>query len=196
MNKRLLSSLAVAGTLAVTAPMLVHAQGAGGAPDASSSGMQKHEMHHGHGMRGGERGGGWMGPNAGEARMLRGLDLTEAQRDKVFALRHEQAPKLREQGKIVRDSYRELRKLALSDTYDEAKARDISERGAQAIAQIAQLRAHTGNEIYKLLTPEQRQKLADRIARGGEHGYGERGHAKRGGGDRPERGATPGQSQS
>jgi Spy/CpxP family protein refolding chaperone len=180
MNKRLFTSLAVAGTLAMAAPLLTSAQPAdqgGNAPDAAM--MHKHEMHRGHHMRGGEQGGGWMGRQGGEERMLRGLHLTEAQRDQVFALRHEQAPKMREQGKVVRDAYRELRTLTMSDGYDDAKAKAISERGAQAIAQMAQLRAHTGNEIYKLLTPEQRQKLADRAAHGGEGG-----HWKKGGHDK------------
>ncbi len=191
MNKRLFSSLAVAGTLAMTAPMLVHAQPADNSANAPDAGtMHEHRMGPKHHMRGDDQGGGWMDRHGDEAKMLRGLDLTEAQRDQVFALRHAQEPKLREQGKTVRDAYRELRTLTMSDGYNDAKAKAISERGAQAIAQIAELRSHTGNEIYKLLTPEQKQKLADRAKRGGEHG-----HWKRGGGDKSAPGSAAGETR-
>lgn len=64
-----LAGLLVAGSLAFAVPGVALAQ-----PGAHGGAMQAHQM----------RGGG-MG-------MLRGLDLTEAQRDQVFKIFHDQAP--------------------------------------------------------------------------------------------------------
>lgn len=186
MNKRLLTGLAVAGTLAIGAPMLVSAQGGPGG-EGPRAGMQRddaspryermhrHHRHGEHGMygRGGESMGGF-GPHArgGDSmygfgpRAMRGLGLSEEQRDKLFELRHAAAPKFREQGKVLRDAHRELRRLSLSDDYDDAKAAAIGERAAKAMTEMAQLRARNANEFWKLLTPEQREKLADRAQRG------------------------------
>ena len=188
MNKRLLTGLAVAGTLAISAPMLVSAQGGPmGGGEGPRAGMQRddgspryermhrHQHHHGqHGMYHGGRGGDQMGGFGFGPRAMRGLDLSEEQRDKVFELRHAAAPKFREQGKILRDAHRELRRLSMSDGYDEAKAAEIGERAAKAMTEMAQLRARNANEFWKLLTPEQREKLDDR-ARRGEQKRGPRG---------------------
>ncbi|HRO59462.1 MAG TPA: Spy/CpxP family protein refolding chaperone [Burkholderiaceae bacterium] len=177
MNKRLLTGLAVAGTLAIGAPMLVSAQG-GQAPggDAPRAGMQRddasprHERMYRHDRHGEHRmhhhGGDHMGGFGFGPRAMRGLDLSEEQRDKLFELRHAAAPKFREQGKALRHAHRELRTLSMSDGYDEAKAAAIGERAAKAMAEMVQLRARNENELWKLLTPEQRQKLADRAKRG------------------------------
>src|SRR5690606_33554725 len=94
--------------------------------------------------------------------MLRGLDLTEAQRDKLFELRHAQAPKVRELGKTLRSSQRELRQLSMSDSFDEAKAKQLADQASQAGAGLALLRAQLQHETLEVLTPEQREKLAKR----------------------------------
>lgn len=201
MNKRLFTGLAVAGTLAIATPLLVGAQGslaAGDGPRAEAPQREAgaprqermsgdHAMYgehggygHGHHMRG-HHGGDEMGGYGFGPRMMRGLNLSEAQRDKLFELRHGAAPKFREQGKIVREARRDLHALSMSDGYDEAKAKAIAERASTAMAEMAQLRARNANEFWKLLAPEQRQKLADRAARGDDRrGGSERGGSERG----------------
>src|SRR5690606_30274017 len=78
-----IAGIAMAGGLALAVPFLVSAQGA---PASDGPRMQMrgefHKAHarHGHGARGEH------GMSAGA--FLRGLDLTEAQRDKVFAVMH------------------------------------------------------------------------------------------------------------
>ncbi|MCP5267237.1 MAG: Spy/CpxP family protein refolding chaperone [Burkholderiaceae bacterium] len=124
-------------------------------------------MHHG----GGEHFGG------GRA-MMRGLDLTEEQRDKLFALRHAQAPEMRAKMKEIRQSRRALRELTMSDQYDEAKAQALADQGAKAMGEVAMLRAKMGNAFYKVLTPAQREKLKQRMAKRGHGG----GHFDRHGG--------------
>ena len=110
-------------------------------------------MQHGaHGERGG-RGGHGM-------RFLRGLHLTEAQQDKVFAIMHAAEPQQREQMKIVRKSHEALKALAGSGQFDESKAAALAQSGGQAMAAVALLHARTEAQVMALLTPEQRQQAA------------------------------------
>lgn len=168
----------MAGGLALAVPFLVSAQGA---PASDGPRMQMrgefHKAHarHGHGARGEH------GMSAGA--FLRGLDLTEAQRDKVFAVMHANAPAMREQGKILRATREELAKLALSTDYDDAKAKALTERSAQAMSTMAQLRARGMNEIFRVLTPEQQARVAERRARWEQRGGrpGGPGEGRRGG---------------
>jgi protein CpxP len=92
--------------------------------------------------------------------MLRGLALTEAQRDQVFDILHAQAPLLREKAKAARRAQEELRSLALSARYDEAEAKTLADAGARAQSELALLRAAGEHRIYMALTDEQRERLA------------------------------------
>ena len=163
-----IAAFTVAGGLALAVPFLVSAQGApsDAGPQASQSRMtpkqhahwrQDGERHH-HGERShGVRGHG--------DRFLRGLDLSDEQRDRIFEIRHAAAPKMREQAKVLRESRGEFATLALSADYDEAKVRALADRNAQAMSEMAQLRARSLNEIYTVLTPEQQAKLKERQSR-------------------------------
>jgi Spy/CpxP family protein refolding chaperone len=72
-------------------------------------------------------------------RWLRKLDLTEAQRDRIFQIFHDQAPATREQMKRVHRAREALR---------------------QAESDMALLRAETLSRVAAVLSPEQREKLA------------------------------------
>ena len=101
----------IASSLALGVPFAADAQPT---PDA------KHQMrgHHGDG---------------GPQRLLRRLDLTEAQRDQVFKIFHDQAPAMREQMKVARRASQELRQASLSPSYDRARARQLADTQARAI---------------------------------------------------------------
>jgi periplasmic protein CpxP/Spy len=114
------------------------------------------------GMRGMHHGGPGM--------MLRGLDLTEAQRDQIFKIHHDQVPAMREQMKQVRHAREDLMKLASADRFDEARARQAADTLAKAVSAMAVMRAQTANRVRTVLTPEQRQRLDERMQRhGGMH---------------------------
>jgi Spy/CpxP family protein refolding chaperone len=98
--------------------------------------------HHGHGMM-----------------HLRSLNLTEAQRDQVFKIYHEQAPAVHEQMKQVQRSRQDLRQLAMADRFDEGRAKQIADTQAKALAALAVMRAQTMARVREILTPEQRQRL-------------------------------------
>jgi protein CpxP len=135
-----------------------------GIPDAQAqpfergSAMQAHQMHGGGGM---ERGG---------MRMLRGLDLSEAQRDQIFKIFHDQAPAMRERMKAARASHEELRKATTAPSFDSARARQAADAVGKAHADAAYARAETMSRALAVLTPEQRTKLEQRREQGARRG--------------------------
>lgn len=108
------------------------------------------------------------GPGPGGAQglppFLHGIALSEAQQDKVFAASHAQAPLLREQQKIAFKAHEQLRQLAASSTYDDARAGALANTAAQAMAQASLLQARLQQQLLALLTPEQRQQVEQRRA--------------------------------
>ena len=101
-------------------------------------------------------------PMGGEPPFLHGLELSEAQQDKVFAILYAEAPYLRDQGKAARKAQEALRGLAQVAQYDDAKAATLAQGGAQAMANIALQHVRTEQKLLALLTPEQRKQLAER----------------------------------
>ncbi|MRW93694.1 periplasmic heavy metal sensor [Duganella sp. FT80W] len=138
-------------------------------------------------QQGGERGGEHGGPNGGPEHgpnggpgfgpgfgfgpgpgfggglspFFHGVELTEAQEDKIFAILHAEAPYLRDQGKAARKASEALRELAKADKYDDAKAAALAKEAATAEANIALQRVRTEQKLLAVLTPEQRKKQAD-----------------------------------
>lgn len=125
---------------------------------------------HGPGMMG--RGPGFgpggqhgMGRHHGGEFFLRGLKLTEEQRDKIFAIKYAQMPQEREQHEAIAHASRDLHQMVASGQYDEARARALTDALGRAVAKSAQLRAQAGAKIMEVLTPEQRKQISDRAAR-------------------------------
>ncbi|MGB9989654.1 Spy/CpxP family protein refolding chaperone [Massilia sp. SM-13] len=109
------------------------------------------------------RAGAMPGPGPdGEPPFMRGLGLTEAQEDKVFAILHAQAPYLREQGKAHERAERALDEMHDAGKFDDAAAVKLAQASAQAIANITLQHLRTEQKLLAVLTPEQRQKLQDR----------------------------------
>jgi Spy/CpxP family protein refolding chaperone len=112
------------------------------------------------------RAGGPFGPFGGFGEgmrgappFLRGLDLSEEQQDRVFAILHAQAPKRRELHKAGRKAFESLRELARAPQLDEARASASARALGQAIADQELLRLQTGARIKAALTPAQRAQL-------------------------------------
>jgi protein CpxP len=98
------------------------------------------------------------GPPPGLPPLLHGIDLSEAQQDKIFAATYAQAPLLREQEKIAFKAHEQLRALAASSAYDDAKASALANTAAQAMAKISLQQARLEQQLLAVLTPEQRQQ--------------------------------------
>ncbi len=148
-----------------------------GNPAGYSEGMPLHgvpgepgapggEAGRGHGSGRGPHGGmpalGEPGPGA-QPPFLRGLELSSAQQDKVFAILHAQAPYLYEQGKAAGQAHEGLRALARAEQYDDAKAVALAKDAGNAMANLALQRVRTEQKLLAILTPEQRKKLAARV---------------------------------
>lgn len=104
------------------------------------------------------------GPGFGPGRppfFFHGLDLSEAQQDKIFAIVHAEAPYLREQSKAALKAREALHALASADQYDDAKAAALAKDLANAEANIALQHVRTQQKLLAVLTPEQRKKQAD-----------------------------------
>lgn len=125
---------------------------------------QAQPFEHGRTMQAREMRGGGMG-------MLRGLDLSEAQRDQVFRIFHDQAPAMRERMKATRAAHEELRKATAAATFDSARVRQLADAVGKAHADAAYARAENMSRVLAVLTPEQRAKLEQRRERGSRRGH-------------------------
>lgn len=188
--------LLLVGALALAFPIASGAQGMrdhddeGFGPSFALEGgmMQHHGMMPGGAMHGGPDGVGrgmmrgasmkhGGGHRAGPMMHLRALDLTEAQRDKIFGIMHAQAPTMRDKHKAIRKAREELRTLAHGDGFDAGKARAASDTLGKAVSEMALLRAQTHAQVHAVLTPDQRKKAeALHQEKGPQGGPGRRWH--------------------
>jgi protein CpxP len=132
-----LAAVLAAGSLAFTLPA------------AQAHSMHGHGALHGQDMRGG----------------LRGLDLSDAQREQVRSIFKEQATAMRERMEIARKAHQELRAASLAPSFDGARVRELADTAAKALADAAVLRAEAMSKVVALLTPEQRARLEERRAK-------------------------------
>jgi len=107
-----------------------------------------------------------MGPGEMAPHHLRGINLSEAQRDKVFEIMHAQAPVMREKAKLVGKAEESLRKLAAAPDYSDAKVKSLADALGKAQSEVTLNRVRTDHQVFEVLTPEQRQQLADMKAPG------------------------------
>jgi len=177
---RSLKPLILAAGLALAAPFGALADpGPGAPPEHDMDGpMHGHEMGGcmmAHGAGGGMHHGMEMFAEGGPLPpMLRHLHLSDTQQDKIFAVLHAQAPQARDLGKAIHKAHSALHDLSTGAGFDDAKAKAAAEALGKAVADEALLHARTHRQIFDVLTPEQRQKLAQMGEHGpdGEHGGG------------------------
>jgi len=113
------------------------------------------------------RGGPERGPGRGAHPLLEGIDLSEAQQDRLFAIMHEAAPKRREHDKAQRKAFEALRAASGADRFDDARAAAAAQAFGAAVAAEALLRVRTDAQVMAMLTPQQREQLrSERPARG------------------------------
>jgi periplasmic protein CpxP/Spy len=142
-TRRFIAPLALALGLTLAAPLASHAE----------PGFQRQGHHQGFGKHRGD--------------FTRGLNLTDAQRDKIFELRHAAEPALRAKSKEVRAARRDVRQVAMTEKFDESRALAVSNQAARVQAEYSVMRLRLSNQIYNVLTPEQRKQAAERKQRFG-----------------------------
>jgi Spy/CpxP family protein refolding chaperone len=132
---------------------------------AASREMHKADRHGKRGKRGGIK------------RMFRGLDLNQEQKDKIFEIRHANVPAMRDHRNQMRTLRQALRAQTTGESYDAAQVTEITNRIGALHAQMAQSRAGMMRQVFEVLTPEQRVKFQEKIAkRGDRQGKGRHGH--------------------
>jgi periplasmic protein CpxP/Spy len=95
---------------------------------------------------------------------LRGVELTEAQRDQVQSIMESHRTEFTAARQALRDAHRGFAEAAQATSIDEGTLRARSTAVANAMADEAILRAKVRAEVHALLTPEQQQQLKDRAA--------------------------------
>ncbi|MFB9245047.1 Spy/CpxP family protein refolding chaperone [Massilia antarctica] len=90
-----------------------------------------------------------------------GVDLTDAQEDKVFAIMHAQEPKRREHRRALHNAQEALRALGNAEQFDDTRASSLAQAAGNALAALALLDARTDAQVRAVLTPEQRKQSAD-----------------------------------
>lgn len=88
------------------------------------------------------------------------MQLDEAQQDKLFALRHDMEPQQRNLRKQAMKAHRALAELGRSGQFSEAQAKPLADSLAQAEAGLALMRARFESQVFAILTPEQRKRMA------------------------------------
>ena len=152
MNKPTMKNILAISTLAIALPFAAVSYADGG----------KHCDMHGKQSAGKyEKGAGYGAEKGGVPPHLQALNLTQDQKDKVFAIMHEQAPAMYESRKQERAAMETLRTVAAADVYDDAKAQQVSDQLAQLEKNKALSHARTEAKVMALLTPEQRQKARE-----------------------------------
>jgi protein CpxP len=131
-----------------------------GGPEHAEHGPDGFGGGFGHGFGPGPRGMSPFG-GVGGSPVLRGVELTEAQQGKVFAILHDQEPYLRDQAKAAAKAHEALRALSTADKYDDAKAVSLAQAASTAMSNIALQHVRTDQKLLALLTPEQRKKQTE-----------------------------------
>lgn len=90
------------------------------------------------------------------------LDLSQEQKDKLFEMRQAREAEMYEQRKAINAANVELRDLAKAEKFDADKAKKAATDLGQAKGQMALIKAQSRADFMALLTPEQKQKLAER----------------------------------
>ncbi len=94
-----------------------------------------------------------------QPRFLKGIDLTEEQKDQIFAIKHAEVPKARERMKARHTLKQEL--MAMSDNFNEGSAKVIADKLAAIESEGILARAQNHQKILNLLTPAQKKQVSE-----------------------------------
>lgn len=155
--------------VALALPMSAWAQqAAGSAPSAPAQDAPAQQRQHGHHGHHGRMDGGMRGDHLF---MLRGLDLSSAQKDQAKALFEAQRQAMQDKRQAVREARDALHQLVVSGKYSPERAAELAKDIAQKETAQMLFMAEQGNKLMQILTPEQRTRLQTRMQeKGAAHG--------------------------
>ena len=97
------------------------------------------------------------------------LDLTDAQQVQVKDILAKEKPAMQPLMEQMRQAHQQLMQLETSSTFDEGKVRALAAQHTQAATELLVQRARVHNEIFQLLTPEQKAKAIKLMNRHMQH---------------------------
>ena len=148
-RKLWMTTVAVAMAAAISMPLMAQVpQGRGGRGAAMA----------GPGGPGGPGRGGPMG-------ILRGIQLTDAQRDQIRAI-HEEARTGEAPGAKMMELQKQLHLALLADTVDPARLEPLKTSIAAAEAEALARRIDIETRVVQVLTPEQRAQARENVDKG------------------------------
>ncbi|WP_417549211.1 Spy/CpxP family protein refolding chaperone [Methylophaga sp.] len=100
----------------------------------------------------------------GIPRMLKSIDLTDAQKAEIKTLVEAQHKDKKSTMKSHWQTHKQLAELSFAETVDQSKLDAIIADTTAAHEKRLADRAQLNNQIFKLLTPEQQQQLQQKIA--------------------------------
>jgi Spy/CpxP family protein refolding chaperone len=122
--------------------------------------------HHHEGMA---WGGGPMGGGPFGGHMLRffanHLDLTDAQQSQIKDILAKERPTIQPLTDQLRQSHHELRQIAESGNFDEAKVRSLAAQQSQTLTELIVQKTRIESELFQVLTPEQKTKAQELMNR-------------------------------
>jgi periplasmic protein CpxP/Spy len=108
-------------------------------------------------------GGDWFGPMLGN--MADVLDLTDAQQAQIKQIFHNGKSTMKPLWQQEHQSHQAMMQLITSGKFDQATAQNIANQEAQIHTQLEVQHAALAAQAYQVLTPEQKTKLAQVLAK-------------------------------
>lgn len=94
-------------------------------------------------------------------RMIKHLDLSDEQAKKVRSIRDSYKEKMQALRKKMKENRKQLREEMRAESIDQSKVKEIAKSSGDLKASKIILRAEMRNEIHKVLTKEQREKIKE-----------------------------------
>ena len=143
MNKRNLiaSSIAVIGALGFAVMQPIYSA------SSDSAGTKQHGWHRMY--------------HKGEhfQRLMDKLNFSEQQRAQVAKILATNKPIKEQKAKELKASFQALREVSKGEAYDAKRVRELADQQARIRADLTVMRIDTFHQIYRLMTPGQKQKL-------------------------------------
>jgi len=87
------------------------------------------------------------------------LDLTDAQRAQVKDIMAKERPNIQPLAQQLMQSRQQLRQIAESGAFDEAKVRTLATQQSQTMIELEVQRTRIASELFQVLTPDQKTKM-------------------------------------
>jgi protein CpxP len=127
---------------------------------ANSNALAASDGGQGAGHRAGYEHHGWH-REGGMSRMFERLDLSQQQREQINQIMEEGKQPRQEKKQALWQNRKALRDQAMADTYDAQRVQELADQQAKLNAELTVMRTETFHRIYSVLTPDQKQKLAE-----------------------------------